>query len=185
MNRLVALLAAGLVVLVGCSQKQEANTTLPPTSAAETTEALPSRGPADMPMPDEARMRDAAGAEAFVRYYIELINRTSTVMDAEPLRDFSDGCRECNRIADDTDEDAAAGYSYRGGELTITYIEARESDPTSVSFTADQAAMTVVDRSGQPVEGLVFDALPRLSSGATLRWDEPMQSWIMVGLTLG
>ena len=50
-------------------------------------------------MPDEARTQDAAGAEAFVRYYIELINRTSTVMDAEPLREFSDGCRDCDRIA--------------------------------------------------------------------------------------
>ena len=53
-------------------------------------------------MPDEARTQDAAGAEAFVRYYIELINRTSDVMDAEPLREFSDGCEDCDRIADAT-----------------------------------------------------------------------------------
>ena len=56
---------AGLVVaaalLSGCSEKVEANDTLPPTSAAETTESLPPVGPADFPVPDEARTKDAAG----------------------------------------------------------------------------------------------------------------------------
>jgi hypothetical protein len=186
--RLVAGLAAGAVVLSGCSERQEAADTLPGADAEPSaTEAeLPPLGPPDLPMPAEARTQDAAGAEAFVRYYIELINRTSTVMDAEPLRDLSDGCRDCNRIADDTDQDAAAGHSYRGGELTITYIEATDPDPTAaVSFTVDQAALTVVDQAGQPVRGLVFEALSRMSSGATLRWDEASQTWVMVGLTLG
>jgi Family of unknown function (DUF6318) len=185
--RLVAGLAVGAVVLSGCSREQEAADTLPSADApVATEEELPPLGPEDLRMPAEARTQDAAGAEAFVRYYIELINRTSTVMDAEPLREFSDGCRECNRIADDTDEDAAAGYSYRGGELTITYIEATDPDPTAtVSFTVDQAALTVVDPAGQPVQGLVFQALSRMSSGATLRWDEASQTWVMVGLTLG
>jgi hypothetical protein len=185
--RLAAGLVAATAVLTGCSEKQPASDTLPSqTAAAETTPELPPLGPEDMPMPDEARTQDAAGAEAFVRYYIELINRTSTVMDAEPLRTFSDGCPDCDRIADDTDKDAAAGYSYQGGELTITFIEAAEPDPTaSISFTVDQAALTVVDGAGQPVQGLVFEAIPRMSSGASARWDEAMQSWILTGLTLG
>ena len=71
-------------------------------------------------MPDEARTQDAAGAEAFVRYYIELINRTSTVMDAQPLRDFSDGCRDCDRIAGSIEEDTQAGKRYAGGEIIIS-----------------------------------------------------------------
>ncbi|MET0765237.1 MAG: DUF6318 family protein [Blastococcus sp.] len=183
--RWVACLAVVAALLSGCSEKQPANDTLPSTSA-ETTPELPPLGPEDMPMPEGARTQDAAGAEAFVRYYIELINRTSDVMDAQPLREFSDGCLDCDRIADDTETDAAAGYSYKGGELTITYIEAREPDPTaSVSFTADQAALTVVDGAGQPVQGLVFNAIPRMSSGASAEWDEARQSWILTGLTLG
>ena len=98
--RLTACLLAGAAMLTGCSEKQEASESLPTTSSAEPTEdALPPLGPEDLPMPDEARTQDAAGAEAFVRYYIELINRTSTVMDAQPLRNLSDGCRDCDRIA--------------------------------------------------------------------------------------
>ncbi len=111
--RLVAGLLAGGVVLSGCSEKQEANDSLPTASASPTEDELPPLGPEDLPMPDEARTQDAAGAEAFVRYYIELINRTSDVMDAEPLREFSDGCPDCDRVADATDEDASGGLCLR------------------------------------------------------------------------
>jgi hypothetical protein len=80
---------AGLVVatdlLTGCSEKQEASTTLPTTSAAETTEVLPQLGPADFPVPDEARTKDAAGADAFLRYYIELSNRQQELLDGDPF----------------------------------------------------------------------------------------------------
>ena len=112
--RLVAGLAAGAVVLSGCSERKEASDTLPGADASPsaTEAALPPLGPPDLPMPAEARTQDAAGAEAFVRYYIDLINRTSTVMDAAPLREFSDGCTECNRIAADTEGDASAGHRY-------------------------------------------------------------------------
>jgi hypothetical protein len=184
--RLAACLAVGAVLLSGCSEKQGANETLPSTSAAETTPELPPLGPDDMPMPDEARTQDAAGAEAFVRYYIELINRTSDVMDAKPLRDLSDGCAECNRVANDTEEDAAAGHHYEGGQLTITWIQALEPDPDAeVAFFADQAALRVVDQASQSVEDLSFDAIPQISSGASLRWESRRQTWVMTGLTLG
>ena len=76
--RLVAGLAVGAVVLIGCSREQEAADTLPSADApVATEEELPPLGPEDLRMPDEARTQDAAGAEAFVRYYIDLINRTS------------------------------------------------------------------------------------------------------------
>lgn len=185
--RPTASLFAGVVVLTGCSEKQEANDSLPTASASPTEDALPPLGPEDLPMPDEARTQDSAGAEAFFRYYIELINRTSDVMDAEPLREFSDGCDDCNRIATDTEEDAAAGYHYEGGELTITRTGEPKIEERSVemAFFADQAALQVVDQSGRPVDGLSFGAIPGLSSGATARWDAGRQTWLMTGLTLG
>ena len=68
-------LVLATALLSGCSEKDEANSTLPSTSAAATTEALPPVGPADFPVPDEARTKDAAGAEAFLYYWIDLLNR--------------------------------------------------------------------------------------------------------------
>lgn len=105
--RLAVCLVASAAMLVGCAEKQEASDSLPSeSSAAPTEDELAPLGPEDLPMPDEARTQDAAGAEAFVRYYVDLINRTSTVMDAQPLREFSNGCRDCARIATSIEQDA-------------------------------------------------------------------------------
>ena len=63
--RLAVCLLAGAAVLAGCSDMQEASESLPSTSSAAPTEdELPPLGPEDLPMPDEARTQDAAGAEA-------------------------------------------------------------------------------------------------------------------------
>jgi hypothetical protein len=131
--RLLAGLAAGAVVLSGCSERQEAADTLPEADATPSASEpeLPPLGPPDLPMPAEARTQDAAGAEAFVRYYIDLINRTSTVMDAAPLREFSDGCLDCNRIASVVDKDATLGHQYDGGLISITTMRFSHQDSPS------------------------------------------------------
>ncbi len=185
--RLTACLLAGAAVLTGCSEKQEASGTLPTSSSATASEdALPPLGPEDLPMPDEARTQDAAGAEAFVRYYIELINRTSTVMDAQPLRDLSDGCRDCDRIAGSIEEDAQAGKRYAGGELKINSIGAAFMKPgtAELSLQADVAALTVMDASGAVNQEDSSSAFPGLSGGAAMRWNGQLESWLMTALTL-
>jgi hypothetical protein len=187
--RLLAGLAAGAVVLSGCSERQEAADTLPEADATPSASEpeLPPLGPPDLPMPAEARTQDAAGAEAFVRYYIDLINRTSTVMDAAPLREFSDGCEDCERIASNVEADATAGYSYSGGRVEIIEIPA----PLIKQFTAemalvvDQSALKVVDATGTPVADLSSDAFSGLSGGAALTWDQGRRTWLITTLTLG
>jgi hypothetical protein len=184
--QLAAVLAASVVVLTGCTQKQEASHTLPTTSAAETTNAFPPLGPKDMPMPAEARTKDAAGAQAFVRYYVELINRTSTVMDAKPLRDFSDGCRDCDRIATSTENAASVGNDYEGGEMTITHLgqPVMREDAASVPIVVDQAKFIVLDASGAPTDG-GSDAFSDVTGGVGLAWDAGRQTWLMTDLTFG
>ncbi|UOY01836.1 DUF6318 family protein [Blastococcus sp. PRF04-17] len=180
---------AGLLVtgatLTGCSEPQAANTTLPPTSAAETTEALPELGPADFPVPDEARTKDAAGAEAFLYYWIELLNRQQAIPAGEPLRDFGPECRECLRIARIYDEAAKVGNRYVGGELTVLDAAAApvEGDQVSVTFIASEEAVQLVDPSGTPIE--TVEAAPKLSSGVTLTWSDEVESWLIASMTLG
>ncbi|MGY1722685.1 DUF6318 family protein [Blastococcus sp. SYSU DS0533] len=179
-------LLAGTVLLTGCAEKQEASTSLPTTEAAPTTESLPPLGPADMPMPKEARTQDAAGAEAFVRYYVNLINRTSTVMDAEPLRRLSDGCRDCDRIASGTEEAASAGQDYEGGELTIVEVGAPVMKNGAADFpiVVDQAEFVVLDASGKPTHG-GSAAYFNVTGGVAVVWDSTRQSWLMRDLTFG
>ncbi|MGZ4641140.1 MAG: DUF6318 family protein [Blastococcus sp.] len=185
--QLLAGLLAAVAVLGGCASKQEASQSLPSTSAAPSTKALPPLGPTDLPMPAAARTQDAAGAEAFVRYYIALINRTSTVMDAKPLRDFSQNCRDCNRIAANTEKDAQAGYHYKGGELTLTEIAPPllKSNTAEMALGGRQAALAVVDASGHHVTGRGSAEYAGLSGGAALAWDPQRVSWAVTDLTIG
>ncbi len=187
--RLVAGLVAGAVVLSGCSERQEASDTLPGADASPSASEpdLPPLGPPDLPMPAEARTQDAAGAEAFVRYYIDLINRTSTVMDAAPLREFSNGCAECGRIAGNVEADATAGHSYSGGRVEIIEIPAPllKQSTAEMALVVDQSALKVVDATGTSVDDLSSNAFSGLSGGAALTWDQVRQTWLMNTLTLG
>lgn len=186
--RLVAGLLAGTVVLSGCSEKQPANESLPSPSASSPTEdELPPLGPEDLPMPDEARTQDAAGAEAFVRYYIDLINRTSDVMDAQPIRDLSDpACEDCDRIATNADEASAAGRKYEGGEITVREVgePLLRNDNAELAIRIDQAKFTVLDASGEPTSG-GSEAFSDVLGGVTLTWDKTRQTWVMTGMTFG
>jgi hypothetical protein len=173
-------------VLTGCTEKQEASKTLPTTSAAETAPDLPPLGPEDMPMPAEARTQNAAGAETFLRYYLELINRTSTVMDAAPLRDLSKGCRECDRLAANVEEDASAGKHYERGEITVKQVGPPLMKETTAEFPliVDQAEFTVLDAGGAVVDG-GSEAFSDVNAGAAMQWDDARHSWVMIGLTFG
>ena len=72
--RLLAGLAAGAVVLSGCSERQEAADTLPEADATPSASEpeLPPLGPPDLSMPAEARQKTPEGAAQFMRYYMAL-----------------------------------------------------------------------------------------------------------------
>src|SRR5215213_7848531 len=146
-------LLVGTALLSGCSQKTQANETLPSAGASPTTEALPPVGPVDFPVPDEARTQDAAGAEAFLRYWIDLLNRQQAIPAGQPLRDLGPDCRECLRIATAFDDAAAAGSRYEGGELGLNDVtEPQLSDDTaSITFGTRVEPVTVRDSAGIPV----------------------------------
>jgi hypothetical protein len=175
----------GTALLSGCSQKTEANDTLPSTSATPTTEALPSVGPADFPVPDAARTKDAAGAEAFLRYWIELMNRQRAVPAGQPLRDLGPECQECLRIARVYDDAAAAGRHFQGGDLAVDVLATPviEGEDALISFRARQEALALVDSAGTALESLPADT--NLSSGVGLVWVEDDSSWLVTGFNVG
>jgi hypothetical protein len=183
----MAAVLLGTAVLTGCLEKQEASETLPSSSAAETSEALPELGPADFPVPDEARTKDAAGAEAFVRYYIELLNRQQALPDGEPLRALSPDCETCLRIARAFDEAATAGHTYNGGELTLNEIldPQLDGDTASVIFWTRIEAVSVRDSAGAPVPEGQDELTPNAGSGMTLTWSADQRTWLAAGLTIG
>src|SRR3954451_24959222 len=149
----VALLLAA-TGLSGCSEKVEASATLPSTSAAETTESLPVVGPADFPVPDEARTKDAAGAEAFLRYWVDLMNRQRAVPAGQPLRDLGPDCQECQRIARVYDKAAASGNKYVGGELTLNDVSPASvrGDRSALVFGVRREPVSLLDARGTVID---------------------------------
>ncbi|HEX2074853.1 MAG TPA: hypothetical protein VHF92_13800, partial [Geodermatophilus sp.] len=113
---MVAAATVAAAVLSGCSERQEANDTLPTATSepTSTTEELPPLGPANFPMPAEARAKTPEGAVEFMRYYMSLTEvLAEQALDPQPLLDLSNGCGVCNRIAQSLAGDLAAGYRYQ------------------------------------------------------------------------
>jgi hypothetical protein len=177
----------GTALISGCAEKQEASETLPSPSASPTSEALPELGPADFPVPDEARTKDAAGAEAFLRYYIELLNRQQAIPAGQPLRELGPECETCLRIARAFDDAAAAGWTYNGGELTLNdVVEPKlDVDTASLVFGTRIEPLSVSDSAGAAVPEGQEALTPNAGSGMTLKWSDQHQSWLAAGLTIG
>jgi hypothetical protein len=185
-GRTAAAAAVGIAVLTGCSDGGTANETLPPvsSSAAPTSDALQPLGPPDFPVPDDARRNTAEGASAALSYYLELIPRQSA-KDGTPLRQLSNDCSFCDFLADRADENASAGLTYRGGQITTSEISppAIRGSVAEFVFSASQAAVEIVGADGQPVEGRGEAAISGLSAAAAMEWDPSTNAWLMTQLT--
>ncbi|SDC78898.1 hypothetical protein SAMN05660690_2557 [Geodermatophilus telluris] len=177
----------GTALLAGCSEDAAApSESLPSATSAPTTEALPVVGPADFPVPPAARTQDAAGAETFLRYWIDLLERQQAVPAGQPLRDLGPDCGECQRIARVFDETAASGWRYQGGELTLNDVPApvMEGETAYVSFGIRQEAVQRVDATGAPVDD-GQDVAPNVFGGINLIWSAASQSWVVTGFGYG
>ena len=179
--RVAAAAVVGVAMLAGCSDGGTANETLPSTStsAAQTTESLPPLGPPDLPMPDEARAQTAAGAEAFIRYYMDIYTAAQASMDPTYMDQFSQDCALCDGIIKNLRDDAAAGYSYDGGQVTVTAASFGAANDSRIegAFSIDQASLAVLGKDGVSVTDL--SAPPAsLNCGAILSWSSHDASWI-------
>ncbi|SEL96909.1 hypothetical protein SAMN04515665_12487 [Blastococcus sp. DSM 46786] len=172
---------AGTVLLTGCSERQEASTTLPTTAAAPTTEALPPLGPADMPMPDEAREQTAQGAQAFTEYYVEIYNRALRTLNTTSMRELSQGCEACDQLAEQLELTASRGEAIAGGEMRIVastapHLRGLEAD---VVFDVAQESITATV-GGEPIEGRTYPGSQSTGGGGVLRWDDDRSTWVLI-----
>lgn len=186
--QLAAILAAGSVVLCGCSEKQEASDTLPTTSAPKTTSALPPLGPEGFPVPREAREKTTQGAVEFVRYYVSLTKYLAEhSLSADPLLDLSQDCRSCTNIAKSLEDDRTANYRYT--EYISDFKEngpaLLDGDTAQMGFLYSQGPVTAVDQSGVVVPERSTVAAEQFQSGAILRWRSDLTSWVITELTVG
>ncbi|MGY1858052.1 DUF6318 family protein [Modestobacter sp. SYSU DS0290] len=185
--RLAAALAIGAAVLAGCAGEQSANETLP--SASSTTasaEELPPLGPPDFPMPAEAREKTPEGAEALVRYYVELMNRAQLDSTSVYVREVSSDCDTCTAFADGVDYYAEQGYRYVGGTIRLEGISAAGFSDGKADFAISlhQEALDVVGPNGSPLPEERADGAMYPGSGITAVWDRERSSWLVRELTI-
>jgi type IV pilus biogenesis protein CpaD/CtpE len=183
---LVAGLAVATALVGGCSSKHEANDTLPSASETSASPSLEPLGPADLPMPADAREQTAAGAEAFFRYYLDLYDYSKRSLQSSDLRSISASCSTCNRLADQIDEDAKAGYVYQGGDASIDSFAdpVIEGATAKLAFVLREAPLSLA-KDGQPVQGLSFPERVSPASGALLSWDDGRMTWVINQLDVG
>jgi len=181
----VAVVAAVGLGLTGCSDPGTPSDTLPTavsTSASPTLEPL---GPADFPVPADAREQTEAGAVAAAEYYFGLLNYTQAIPTGQPLREFSDGCADCESIAASQDQDAVDGVAIQGGQFTVASAAAEivESGSANVAVRIDRDASAAVSAGGTSIEGRSGPAAT-LSGGVLLRWDGVRDVWVVTQIDL-
>jgi hypothetical protein len=144
-SRIVGAVAL-LLVLAGCGGDPKADPTPPPspsTSPASTTPSAPA-------MPEAAKANTKAGAIAFVRYYVDLINHAQATGDVSGLAGVeAPECASCTKGREYLTGIYAAGGHVTGGTWTIRRAQAAPSGENwAVTVVGDFAPSDVFSSQG-------------------------------------
>jgi hypothetical protein len=97
----------------------------PVTSPASTTPSPPA-------MPDAARANTRAGAIAFVRHYIELINYAQATGDVGALAAVEEGtCKSCSAASEGVRKHYESGGAIKGGDWHVRSANVVRNDAIS------------------------------------------------------
>lgn len=177
---LACLLAAGAV---GCSDAAPAAAPVPSTAPIPSTSAAPPVPEAPLPepsplstapvvakpgLPTAATVRDAAGAQAYVRYWYELTNYAYATGDSSVFAPISHpDCVGCQGLVDNIATATDVGGTWQGLTFMLEQFETAEPDQDGISLstalvlsppgaTVRRADGTVVPVKGSPVESVRF-----------------------------
>ena len=138
-----------LVALLGCAATacSDADSDPPPDKPAThsstdspTTRSAPSDQVVNVPaLPRGARKHSLAGAEAFVRHYIDLRNYASNTGKTSGLRHLSRNCDGCNKYADLYESVYANGGYIKSSGWVVQFAQAYDLGPSSTVLVTVKA----------------------------------------------
>ncbi|MDQ3166144.1 MAG: DUF6318 family protein [Actinomycetota bacterium] len=179
----IVLAAALTGAVVSCSAEadpQTAPTALSaPTSAptsTPTTEATDNpKAPIEPVLPAGAEADSRAGAEAFVRYYIELLNYAGATGDTSSFLAAADACESCINLADNFQRTYARGGYYRtkGWRVQALFATAAGRGYTAVAQVAE-APIRWREAADAPLKHL-----PAGKVSLRLRLIRPHSAWLV------
>lgn len=133
----VALIAA--CTLAGCGGTTDAGP--PPSPSASPIASSPS--PTAPALPDAARANTKAGAVAFVRHYVDLINHAQATGDVGALAAVEDNrCSSCRSVRRNLKALYESGGSIDAGEWRVAGEPHIVPDPDIKGFTVEVAIRT-------------------------------------------
>jgi hypothetical protein len=157
MPRVLVGVLALLCVLAGCGGDPVADPA--PTPSAPT--APTSTAPTPPVMPEAAKASTAAGAVAFIRYYVELMNHLEATGDEAPLLAVSKpSCRSCAAVVRAANAIYDRGGHVEGGVWTVNH--AAVTLPAAGTWT-----VRIVGRLGKSKVIETGSDSPKLGSGGT------------------
>lgn len=146
-GRYAAALVVGALVFSGCTSEDDAPEADETSSTSESpgptdpTSAATDEPPEEPELPTEATEQSEAGAEAFARHYVELINYAQSTGEIDPLvQATSADCTGCSGLFDAALEGNADGAHIEGGEMTVSDVY-----PVPVDYGADYGFGMVID----------------------------------------
>ena len=188
------LVACGLGALAGCTggaadppatgngtAATGATTRPSPSSSPPTTTASTSATAATVQIPEVARAHTEAGAEAFVKFYVEQVNLAWTRPQAGLLPPLSDsGCLSCKAFEREAAELVAKHHRYARDPAVYTKVTAfggvTKEGRRRVRIIGVQERVDIVDSAGNvvstdPRKPIAVTAMTMWQGDRWLLWD--------------
>jgi len=158
----------------------QTSTPAPTAAATQTSTPAPT-------LPPEATTNDAAGAEAFVRYWYDAFDYAVSSGDTAPLREASlyPECLECDELAALVEDAYAGGGRLAGGQTHVVEAVSPTPDKTGVvllSVVIDQEPISRLDGQGALVDEGDIAETERSSQSVVISRGVDDANWRMVGL---
>ena len=154
-------------------------TTAPPSQSASPTTSTVTTTPVEIPQ--AARAHTEAGAEAFVKFFVEQSNVASMTADTSILPPLSDpSCKSCSALQHEVADLKARGHHYLTEPVRISQVTAIGGAPAGQQFVRLQLIQNladVVDASGKKVS---TDPETRLARTTSLKWTG--DRWLVFGI---
>ncbi len=121
---ITALCVVPVLALGACSGSDPQPKLADPTESAPTSPSTTAvSGPVEPTMPAAAQGTDAASAEAFVRFYWEMVNYAQATGDVDGLSGLATRCINCDDGVEFIEKAYGKGGEIRGGEGTVSHLE--------------------------------------------------------------
>ena len=143
---------APALLLSACGSSEEAKPSPTPSvspTASDSASPRASASPTAPALPEAAKAHTKAGAEAFVRHFLDTANYAQETGETSPLAALSaDGCRSCDAGVAGLKTVFAAGGRYDGGTVSVQSLaseirQAGQQQFAHVEGTLRTAALTI------------------------------------------